>query len=446
MVLIHGGGFEMGEGSVYDRTSLALTGDVIVVSFNYCLGIFGFLSTGDSASRGNFGLWDQRLAIQWVKDHIAEFGGNLSSITIFGQSAGGFSVFFKSVPPLNGNLFHRAVAGSGFGSWQGELFHDTLEITNAVADSVSCPSVNGVVNTSVLMNCMRNRSAAELVFAMEGAMAPYIVSGRTIFRTLKMVVIDGEIIPADPFDLMKNRYRIPVNGMANQYTSIDLLTGLNDGDGSIIYYISLLTLQDRYNYNVTEGVSTCVMCDVLSPLLSQEHFHGNIDISQAICLNYTSNGDKMKQGQRITDFCRDYLFVWRTLLALRAHELSSNYSTYMYVFSHRPEERGLVPSRLRPSWLSGANHGDEVAFALGLDDFYMNITNISDEETHLSRVMMSYWSNFAKYGNPNGPGLVQWPKFDAVNGNYLNLDMNNPVDHHPFKEADEFGLESKQRF
>jgi carboxylesterase type B len=87
MVWIHGGGYSTGQAAIYDGAYLAATGDVIVVTISYRLNIFGFFAMGDI--KGNYGLWDQIMAIQWVKDNIGSFGGNSQSITIFGESAGG---------------------------------------------------------------------------------------------------------------------------------------------------------------------------------------------------------------------------------------------------------------------------------------------------------------------------------------------------------------------
>ena len=116
MVYIHGGSFVFGQGMLYKAEYLAITGDVIVVTINYRLGIFGFMSTGDSECPGNFGLYDQRLAMVWVKDNIKAFGGDYDLITIFGESAGGFSVGLHSLSPGNAGLFKRAMAHSGTGN------------------------------------------------------------------------------------------------------------------------------------------------------------------------------------------------------------------------------------------------------------------------------------------------------------------------------------------
>ena len=112
MVYIHGGGYELGSALPWPGDILALQGLVVVV-IQYRLGPFGFLTTGDSASPGNFGMLDQVEALKWVKENIENFGGNPNKVTIFGESAGATSVSLHLMSPLSQGLFHRAIAESG---------------------------------------------------------------------------------------------------------------------------------------------------------------------------------------------------------------------------------------------------------------------------------------------------------------------------------------------
>jgi len=113
MVWIHGGGFVAGAGSDYDATRLAVDGDVVVVTLNYRLGALGFLDIGDDPAAGNFGLADQQAALRWVRDNIAAFGGDPGNVTLFGQSAGAYSVCAQLAAPAARGLFGRAIIQSG---------------------------------------------------------------------------------------------------------------------------------------------------------------------------------------------------------------------------------------------------------------------------------------------------------------------------------------------
>ncbi|KAL4225141.1 Carboxylesterase 5A [Mactra antiquata] len=119
MIWIYGGAFITGASALYKATGLTLFGDVIVVTVNYRLGMFGFLRDSEDHFPGNQGLWDQQLAIKWVYDHIESFHGLKTNITIFGQSAGSASVLFQAMYPGNRGLFQRVIAESGtpFAKW-----------------------------------------------------------------------------------------------------------------------------------------------------------------------------------------------------------------------------------------------------------------------------------------------------------------------------------------
>ena len=113
MIWIYGGGYFLGHAAAYTPSRLVLTGDVIVVTLQYRLAILGFLASGDAVSPGNYGLFDQTLAMRWVKDNIRAFGGNPDTITLFGQSAGAGSVGFQLLSPYARGLFQRGVMQSG---------------------------------------------------------------------------------------------------------------------------------------------------------------------------------------------------------------------------------------------------------------------------------------------------------------------------------------------
>ena len=156
MVWIHGGAFVIGKASTYDGAHLALRGDVIVVTINYRLGVFGFLSTGDTSSPGNYGLLDQRLAIKWVKDNIEKFGGNSSLITIFGESAGGVSTGMHVISPQNVGLFQRAIVQSGNMLVPWAIVPNPLQFATKIGSHLSCSQPQHV-NTSDLIRCIQKR-------------------------------------------------------------------------------------------------------------------------------------------------------------------------------------------------------------------------------------------------------------------------------------------------
>ena len=174
MLWIHGGGFIYGNGTstiLYDGSILAAFADVIVVTMNYRLGLFGFLSANHSDLGGNYGIYDQIMALKWVKDNIKSFGGNPDNIVIFGESAGAMSVGFHLISKLFKNLFKRAILQSGNAinllSLRGKDNLNKGAID--VIQGVSCPlpakkDINTIQQISSLsLSCLRKVNASDLL-------------------------------------------------------------------------------------------------------------------------------------------------------------------------------------------------------------------------------------------------------------------------------------------
>lgn len=164
MVFFHGGGFSWGSGGGAYTPEYLLDHDVILVSGNYRLGVFGFLSLGTSASPGNYGLKDQVLLLKWVQENIAAFNGDPGQVTIFGQSAGSASVNYHLISPLSESLFHRAILQSGTATngWAFDTVQNQLTRTVALAESVDCVFDN---NYQHLIKCLREKSTEQILEA-----------------------------------------------------------------------------------------------------------------------------------------------------------------------------------------------------------------------------------------------------------------------------------------
>ncbi|XP_053385646.1 bile salt-activated lipase-like [Mercenaria mercenaria] len=149
MIWIHGGAFFVGYADLYEGDVISALGDVIVVTLNYRLGVLGFFSTHDPKAKGNYGLWDQHIAIRWVYENIAAFGGDVTNITIFGESAGSRSVIYQMLYPGNKGLFKRAIAESGtVAAWAVSHGHSNYESSIEFAKSVGC---NNLANMSACL-------------------------------------------------------------------------------------------------------------------------------------------------------------------------------------------------------------------------------------------------------------------------------------------------------
>jgi bile salt-stimulated lipase len=140
VVHVHGGAYMYGSGLMYSRPEVLMDRDIVFVTFNYRLGILGFLSTEDDVVPGNNGLKDQVMALRWVQNHIANFGGNPDSVTLTGLSAGGSSVHFHYFSEMSKGLFHRGFSQSGAVLNSFSLQEDALKKAQRLASAVGCPS------------------------------------------------------------------------------------------------------------------------------------------------------------------------------------------------------------------------------------------------------------------------------------------------------------------
>lgn len=161
LVFIHGGGWFAGAGSSYMfGPEFFLDENVVLVTFNYRLGPFGFLSTSDDAAPGNWGLKDMTVVLQWVQRNINSFGGNPESVTIFGQSAGAGSVHYLMLSPQTKGLFHKVIAqsGSALNTWATPI--DSIQIARAQASFVGCPAN---ITSNEIVDCLRKVDASVIV-------------------------------------------------------------------------------------------------------------------------------------------------------------------------------------------------------------------------------------------------------------------------------------------
>lgn len=155
---IAGGGFQFGAGSYYGGKFL-MDRDLILVTFNYRVGPFGFLSTGDEVVPGNMGLKDQVLALKWVSDNIEYFGGDPTKVTLTGVSAGGASVHYHYLSPMSAGLFQNGISFSGTSLAPWAFANDTTQTTKTLAEALACP----IEKSTVMIECLQEVSASTIV-------------------------------------------------------------------------------------------------------------------------------------------------------------------------------------------------------------------------------------------------------------------------------------------
>lgn len=251
MAYIHGGNYRSGTAITSQSDILALQG-VVVVIIQYRLGAFGFLTTGDSAAPGNFGMLDQVEALKWIRDNIVNFGGNPDKVTIFGESAGGSSVSLHLLSPVSKGLFHQVIAESGvdlspFAIQRGSF---GLRFAKELANKLSCPSNDH----NAMVDCIRGKQAAEVQSAAEKMVSSSI--GEINFAP----VVDKNFLHDTPKNLRSE----------GKFAKVPLMISFTSQEGSS-FLGSLVNDSFHLMQSVSNGVSPALFKSFLSGFAHAEN-------------------------------------------------------------------------------------------------------------------------------------------------------------------------------
>ncbi|XP_058636612.1 neuroligin-2a isoform X2 [Onychostoma macrolepis] len=407
MLFIHGGSYMEGTGNMFDASVLAAYGNVIVVTMNYRLGVLGFLSTGDQSAKGNYGLLDQIQALRWLNENIGHFGGDPERITIFGSGAGASCVNLLILSHHSEGLFQRAIAqsGSAISSWS--ISYQPLKYTKILARKVGCT----YGETADLVDCLRRKNFRELVDQDIQPARYHIAFGP---------VMDGDVVPDDPEILMQQ----------GEFLNYDLLIGVNQGEG--------LKFVDEGGTESEEGISAAAFDYTISNFVDNLYGYpkGKDILRETIKFMYTDWADRDNGEMRrktLLALFTDHQWVAPAVATAKLHAEYQS-PVYFYTFYHHCQ------TETRPEWADAA-HGDEIPYVFGVPmigatDLFP--CNFSKNDVMLSAVVMTYWTNFAKTGDPNLPvpqdtkfihtkpnrfEEVIWTKFNSKDKQYLHIGL-----------------------
>ncbi len=365
MVWIYGGAFAGGTTSdpTTDGTAFAKRG-VVLVSIAYRVGPFGFLAhpelSAESGGKGSgcYGIQDQIAALRWVKENIEKFGGDPSRVTIFGQSAGGTSVSILAASPAAKGLFHRAICESG-GSMA--PIKPSADQPGGLIPSLAYAEERG-------KKFLANLGAKDIQ-AARALSAKTILNGKF---DLYWPVADGATIVDNPIDLYER----------GEFNDTPVLVGSNSDDGGFLG----------------------------SPSTTSAKFETSIrkDFGQAedAILAAYPHATKAEASRSSKDLLREAIFSWPTWKWAKLQSEKGQGKAFLYYFDYGTSKPGNV------------GHGAEVAYVFGnLGGLFR--PSASPENRAMSDTIMSYWVNFAANGDPNGPGLPQWPAFDSKTMNTM---------------------------
>lgn len=367
MVWVHGGGwiYEGTEDPLYSGAHLAARGDVVVVSMEYRLGVFGFSHFEDIQGSGNAGLLDQKLAFEWVREHIAAFGGDPDDVTLFGESAGGMSATALMAMPSAKGLFHKAIAQSGAGS-------TARESAYATAVSEKLLSSAGVTEVDELLDL----TTAELVAAQDLLIADAFPED-ILFGT----VVDGDVFPEPPIQAI-------AKGSA---ANVPLLTGTTKDETRLwILYFDLLA---------------DLPLDVVIALIpsGERAIPEGKNVQDVIDL-YASNRPGAEDGVITHAAGTDIFFRLPAIRFLEAQLTHQPNNTFFYRFDWP------APVPASPEIDFGSPHGAELAFMFGSQG-WPEVYGTERVPRALSEQLMDAWLAFAKTGDPNHPDMPSWPAY-----------------------------------
>ncbi|WP_306367870.1 carboxylesterase family protein [Nocardiopsis sp. CC223A] len=394
LVYIPGGGFMTGSGALplYDGAALASRGEVITVTLNYRLGVLGFLAHPDLAEEsggeasGNYGIQDQIAALEWIRDNIAAFGGDPDRVTVAGESAGGESVCLLGATPLAEDLVDGVIGGSGacMGTAGDTGDGDQFDTRAAATDAGLRLSEELGGATLEEMRAMPLNRVLDAAESLGGHWRPFI---------------DGHVLRTTPADVYASGDQLDV----------PVLVGSNADESSLALALPPDTGVDEYRASVQEE-------------------HGE-DAERFLELYPGETEEQVLDS--LLQARTDKVMTRAMHRWARLQTRSGASDAFLYFFSHVPPEEGLEKY--------GAYHGAEVPYAfdnLGAD----GDADYTETDYRLRDQMSAYWVNFARTGDPNGPGLPAWPTVAQEPEQVMEFDGGSAVAPRPRPEAVDFWM------
>ncbi len=374
MVWIHGGALTRGSGSIpaYDGEQLAIQG-VVLVTINYRLGPLGFLAhpalsrESEHGSSGNYGVLDQIAALRWVQRNIAAFGGDPSRVTIFGESAGSWSVCALVATPLAKGLFHRAIGQSG-GCFEpmADLKRSRYGLPPAEQGGQQLAVALGCDQSSDPLAAMREKSAEEIV----------ALANKDGSQVRARANVDGWAFPAEIREIYA----------AGKQSQVPVIVGSNADEGNSLVGHLAPNRMDAF----VEGV--------------RKKYGALADQFLQV---YPVTSDSDARGAFL-HAAGDEMFTWEMRTWARMSEKSGQ-PAYLYYFSH-------VPPRPDAEKL-GAYHAAEILYVF--DNLNIAPWPQQASDKALAHAMSAAWVRFAATGDPNGDGLPSWTPYDSRSESYL---------------------------
>ncbi len=403
MVWFHGGGYVQGssqELAAYDGENLSRRGDVVVVSVNHRLGVLGFLNLatvgGEKyAASANAGQLDLVASLEWVRDNIANFGGDPGNVTIFGQSGGGVKVAVLMAMPSAKGLFHRALVQSGSALRMTEC-ENSARLAGGVLSELGIDASQLDQLHSLPVRSLVEASAAALQKVPAGAERSRLGMGW-------QPTVDGGALPAHPFE----------PAAPAMSADIPMMIGTTKNERALGLFTPKLEVltDDEVKVRLTSTFG---------------------ERTERVYSAYRSNFPSAKPIE-----------LWEMILSPRTNAVKQAERktgqgaapAYLYWFARQSP---ILDGRAR------AFHCSELPFMFNNTDRAATMTGGGPEARALGELMSDAWISFARSGNPNHGGMANWPAFTPEHGETMVFDTNSKVVNDPDREA-RLALEDKAR-
>ncbi|KAL3223129.1 hypothetical protein MRX96_027736 [Rhipicephalus microplus] len=400
LVFFHGGGFQWGDSSlfVHDLSNFVALSDVIGVGFNYRVSIFGFLTAGSKEFPGNWGLWDQHLALQWVQKNIAAFGGDPNEVTLAGQSAGAISVALHSISPKGKGLFQKDAFAK-----RGHCVDDSWRAIQRHGKILSSGGSRGKVDGRAIYEWLAKEKPQDQIFPP--------VNG-------------DDYLPVDP--LLENA--------ADEIAAQEVFLGTVANEGTVFaYHIGKVSavaegafsFVDDYRFVVTLVISTLFNLPVSTARGIIKHYFGDYDKHHTKDQVLTIFGDIIGDGGF---YCPVVFFAEKAS--------KQGIRTYRYQYAHKSS------FNVWPDWV-GVFHTEDLFFTTGALPFLtqkekhrpslwhtlkdeLNMTHYTEDEEMFMKELVSTIAAYVQNGKPTIPGShAEWPLYNTGAQQYVRLRPHN---------------------
>lgn len=397
LVWIYGGGFMTGTATldVYDADIMAAMSSVIIASMQYRVGAFGFLylnkhfGSNSEEAPGNMGLWDQALALRWLRDNAAAFGGDPDLITIFGESAGGSSASLHLISPVTRGLVRRGILQSGTlnAPWSYMTGEKAHEVARVLVDDCGCNSTMLQENPARVMACMRSVDAKTI--SVQQWNSYWGILGFPSAPT-----IDGIFLPKHPLDLLRE----------SDFKDTEIIIGNNENEGTYFILYDFIDFFEKDQASFLDRDKFIGIIDTIFKNMSQIE-------RDAIKFQYT-DWEQLKDGylyqKMIADVVGDYFFICPSIHFAQLFA-DRGMKVYYYFFTQR------TSTNLWGEWM-GVMHGDEIEYVFG-NPLNMSL-KYSDKERDLSLRMIKIFSQFSYDGKPTNDES-EWPPYSRDRPEYF---------------------------